>query len=263
MWRGSRAGRPVPIAAHCTTPSTRKACSRKRRAPWPASCNCRQSSGSSSGEGGVDRLPRHHRFEEVARGQEVGRRPQRAERARAEAGGGIERRQQLQPEALRQRPARLPQQVADAAQAEPVQRGDAGRRQAQCLQGQGGDGDRLLARRHDDPDASARQARGAIRRAGDGGVHGDAGAGETGDEGAAQRLLAAMQMGDAGDVQQQPVRRVERRQRGDAARPMGEAAQPGGIGLRRMRVQRDLGQDGLGIGQGLAGAEAGGGGLPG
>jgi hypothetical protein len=170
------------------------------------------------GHGRVDRLAGRHRLQDVPRGQEVRRRAQRASDCGRAPVAASQQGEQRRAEAPGERRARLGQQVADAPQAEAVQRADAHLRQAQRVQGQGGDGDRLLARRHHDPDARARQPGRARRRAGDGGGRGDAGAGEARRQGAAQRLFSPMQMRDTGHVQQQPVRRVERRQRRDAER---------------------------------------------
>ena len=126
-------------------------------------------------------------------------------------------------------------------------------RQAQRRQGQGSDGRRLAARRHHRAvPAGPRQRRRRVRRAGDGASDRHPGAGEARRHRVEQRLLAAVQVRRAGDVEQQAVGRVHRRQRRDAERPEGEAPEPGRVRFRLGGVQRDVRQDLLRVRQCLS-----------
>ena len=67
--------------------------------------------------------------------------------------------------------------------------------------------------------------------------------------------LAAEQMGAAGDVEKQPMRRIERHQRGKTVAPVGDVVQNGGIGGGIGIEHGYLGTDRPRIGQRLANLE--------
>jgi hypothetical protein len=58
-----------------------------------------------------------------------------------------------------------------------------------------------------------------------------------------------MEMSAAGNVEQQPVRRIEPDQGRVASTAIGEPLQPGGVGMLVQFMGRDLGHPGPGIGQ--------------
>ena len=72
-----------------------------------------------------------------------------------------------------------------------------------------------------------------------------------------QRRLAAEQMGAAGDVEEQPVRRIERHQRREAVAPVGDVLQRLAVGGFIGVVHGEFGTDGAGIGERQADGETG------
>ncbi len=72
-----------------------------------------------------------------------------------------------------------------------------------------------------------------------------------------QRALAAEQMGAAGDVEIEPMRRIERHQRREAVAPVGDVVERLAVGDFVGVEHRQLGADGAGIGQRQADREAG------
>ena len=64
-----------------------------------------------------------------------------------------------------------------------------------------------------------------------------------------QRALAAEQMGAAGDVEIQPMRRIERHQRREAVAPVGDVIERLGVGDLIGIEHRQFGTDGAGIGE--------------
>ena len=72
-----------------------------------------------------------------------------------------------------------------------------------------------------------------------------------------QRALAAEQMGAAGDVEIEPVRRIERHQRREAVAPVGDVIERLAIGGLVGIEHGQFGADGAGIGERQANREAG------
>ena len=219
----------------------------------PAFSSSPHKAGSRRSSVRVYGFSRHDRFQELPCRGEVGRWAERADRPRACAGRRVQRIGQRRAEAACQGRARLLQDGADGAEAEAVQGRDRGVRQAERRQGQGSDGCRLAARRHHRAvPAGPCQRRRRVRRAGDGASDRHPGAGEARCHRVEQRFLAAVEVRRAGDVEQQAVGGVHRRQRRDAERPEGEAPEPGRVGFRLGGAQRDAWQDLLRVRQCLS-----------
>ena len=115
----------------------------------------------------------------------------------------------------------------------------------------------LLAIGHDGAGRAARQRPRADRGACDGRADGKTLPGQRARELSQQRRLAAEQMGAAGDVEEQPMRRIERHQRREAVAPVGDIFQRLAIGGLVGVIDRQFGTNGAGIGERQADGETG------
>ena len=97
-----------------------------------------------------------------------------------------------------------------------------------------------------------RQGMRGQRGAGDGAPHGKALPRDQAGDGGQHRGFAAEQMRRAGDVQQQPVRRIQGHQGREAVAPVGDMFQQRGIGFFVRRHDGKRLHHGAGIGQRLA-----------
>ena len=95
----------------------------------------------------------------------------------------------------------------------------------------------------------ARQGAGADRGGGDRGADGKTLPRQRAAHDLQQRGLAAEQMGAAGDVEKQPMRRIERHQRREAVAPVGDVVQRLAVGGLVGVEHRQFGTDRAGIGE--------------
>ena len=102
----------------------------------------------------------------------------------------------------------------------------------------------------------ARQGAGADRGGGDRGADGKAATAQRAAYDLQQRALAAEQMGAPGDVEIEPMRRIERHQRRKAIAPVGDVFERLAIGDFVSVEHRQFGADGAGIGERQADREA-------
>ena len=107
------------------------------------------------------------------------------------------------------------------------------------------------------PGDMARQRARADRGAGDRGADGKAAPRQRAADDLHQRGLAAEQMGAAGDVEEQAMRRIERHQRREAVAPVGDVVQRFGVGGFIGIEHRQFRADGAGIGERQADRKAG------
>ena len=114
---------------------------------------------------------------------------------------------------------------------------------------QRGDGVGLSAIGDDATGRSVRQRARADRGGGNGRADGKALPRQCPRELPQQRRLAAEQMGAAGDVEKQPMRRIERDQRRETVAPVGDVFQRLAVGRLVGIINRELRTDGAGIGK--------------
>ena len=115
----------------------------------------------------------------------------------------------------------------------------------------------LLAIGNDFSANMPRQRAGADRGRGNRGADGKAAPCQRAAHDLQQRALAAEQMGAAGNVEIQPVRRIERHQRREAVAPVGDIVERLSVGDLIGVEHRQFGADGAGIGERQADREAG------
>ncbi len=129
-------------------------------------------------------------------------------------------------------------------------------RQAQHRQRQALDQGAIFAGGHQEAVLpSAGQGRRGVRDVRHHGAGGDAAASQPGADARQQRRLAAEQLGTAGDVQHQPVRRVRGRFRREAQRPERQPLQQGPVRFQLGRAQHQVGIHRLRVGQRLPGVQ--------
>ena len=128
--------------------------------------------------------------------------------------------------------ARQPVEVPDPAQAQPVEGRCRGRIEPQARDRQVRERLACATGRDDGGglNAMARRRPGRPRRIGDGGAGAEAQGPDAAQQLIEQRLLAAEEMGAAGDVQPQAVPAVRRREGGIALAPVGKRGERPGVG---------------------------------
>ena len=139
--------------------------------------------------------------------------------------------------------------VADGFQSGAMKPAGDGVFRAECCDRQRADGFGLLAVGNDFSRNMPRQGAGADRGPRDISADGKTPPGQRAAHGLQQRRLAAEQMGAAGDVEEQPVRRIERHQRREAIAPVGDIVQRLAVGGLVGIEHRQFRADGAGIGQ--------------
>ena len=147
--------------------------------------------------------------------------------------------------------------VADGLQAGAAQAAGDGVTGAERGYRQRADGRGLLAIGNDLSGSLPRQRPGADRGARDRGADGKAATAQRTAYDLQQRTLAAEQMGAAGDVEIEPMRRIERHQRREAVAPVGDVFERLAVGDLVGVEHRQLGADRAGIGERQADREAG------
>ena len=208
-------------------------------------------------EAGQDALMGDERLREGQPRHEVGRGKQRNARLFAAAERLIEAtkhglRRFLGMEPPLETGARQSVKLADALKPEPLQERHDLRLEPQGLDGKGRECGLDLSVRDDDRGVPrvAGQRMGATQGLGQGKPRGEAGAGEACSHVGKQRLLAAEEVGHAGDVEPEPVIAVGIQRRAVAARgPAGEIEQSVLILLRRGGKGEESGADGARIGE--------------
>ena len=241
-------------------PSTRNSISSSRRAPLPWRSS---SSGEIVGEPrqrDERRLAGRDRAGEAPLDAEVGRGKARRDRAAFFAGERVEAGDHVGAEAGGDRRARPEREIADAAQAGARHVGaglgvepERGGRHVviepgEILAGEAGGRDAAMG--------EARQRPGGARRIGEAGRDRQPLARKPRLDLGDQPLLAAEQMGDAGDVEHQPVAPVERGERREARAGVGDALQQPRFGLRLGVADDERGLARLRVGERQADAEA-------
>ena len=178
----------------------------------------------------------------------------------------IETAHHLGAEARGDRRTRAQRDVADAAQAGAGQIGDgffveAERGERQVME-DFGEGPLRQARRGDPPVGKPRQRPGCARRVGDAQSDLETLGGEARCDLVGHFRFVAEQMGDAGNVEHEPVLAIERDKRGEARAPVGEAAKQPRLFFRRGFDGDEIGAARARVGERQAGREAEAGGQP-
>ena len=208
----------------------------------------------------LDRLDRLYGRNELPLGAEIRRPEARRDRRTLEAFERVEPRHWNGSEPRRDRRSRPQRDVADASQARPRHVGDgflveAERRERQIVKELD---ERLVAQglgRGFHP-RKPRQRPGRARIAGGADGDGDSLRGEPRATVLDQRRFALEQMGDAGNVEHQPVAPIERGERGIAGAPIAEARQKPRL-FRRLSLDHDESRKaGARVGQRKAQAQA-------
>ena len=184
------------------------------------------------------------------------RRAAEAERLLGSRQGLVEAGQDRGAEPAGELVARQGGEEADAGKAEASQLGGGLRLQPEGADRQGREQLRLRTGRGDGPPlAVPRQRPGRAGRGGDGAAGGDSLASEAGDEVVQHRRLPAPEVGDAGDVDEESVRRIDRHRGGKAHAPVAKGGERVQVALRIGLGGGELGDQGHGVGGLLADKE--------
>ena len=214
----------------------------------------------------LDVLASADRTGEAPLGGKIGRREARRNGAALPSAKRVETAHHLGAEARGDRRARAQRDVADAPQAGAAEIGDRlfvepERGERQVVK-DFGEGPVAEARRRDAPVGKPRQRPGRARRVGDAQSDVEPLGGEARFDLVGHFRFAAEQMGDAGDIEHQPVRAVERDERGEPRAPVGEAAEQPRLFLGRGFDGDEIGAARARVGERQAGRKAEAGGQP-
>ena len=237
MRAASRAGRAVATAMNWSSPSTRKKRATKRRPPCARSASRAQRRCGQQLQRPAEILGRADRLGEGKALGEGRRRARPGDRLLRRAERLVEPQHGSGAEPGGDLGARQAGEFAHAAQAQPAQPGDGARIEPQPGHRQMPRARPLLARRDDRTAASCPSGERASAQAAPvvpamASAAGDRVARQPRGEGVGKPLLAAEQMAAAGDVEQQPVRRIGGGEGGVALAPAGECGQCRRVAVR-------------------------------
>ena len=223
--------------------------------PLPARLELLLQRAGKRGEGRGDVILKRDRLGEAALGDQGGERPARVDRLFLLSERLIEPAEKIAAETGGKRRARRIHDLADALQADALQREDGvvieaqgGKRERRDRRGRGAD-------RDDAGQAEAGDGGGGAGRVGNRRAGEEALRLQPGNEIGAQRCLAAEKMRRAGDVEHQAVRRRQGHQRRVPLRPVGDRRKQGRIRGAVLVDDLQRRDHGAGIGERLADGE--------
>jgi hypothetical protein len=148
--------------------------------------------------------------------------------------------------------------LAERLKAKPVQTGHAILRQPQGTKRQLGHGGRLVTGRHHSAVVTrACQCASRVENAGDHRLCGNATAREVGADARKEGLFSAKQIGAAGDIQHQAIRRIAGGKGCETERPERQPLEERHVGAGIGRPQDQIGMHRLGVGKSLPWSEGG------
>ncbi len=249
------AGRPVSTLRLRTAPSVRKTKASNRRPPRPRLSKRRAISATRRASAAINPSESSSGAGKRRSAAQSGGRAQRRDAPLLAAEQAVELQPRACAEAGAERGGRQGLEVAYPAEAGAGERERRLRRQFHCCDRQAAGERRRLAGRDNPAPREAGEGAGGVRPIGEGGPRLDAAAGEGGDHAVTKARLAAEEMGAARDVEDQPVGRLDRDHRREAAAEERDLLEEAFVGLGIGRGGGERGDAGAGVGERQAGAE--------